>query len=336
MHFVPSDAYIIMGHGKDPEVTLKEEKDFVPCPCKIKAKQKDVTIGTKTNNGLMDVDSFFIVPDNCIIVVKMTPGAMAYGHIILPLLNKIGAAESQEIYRNPISNTKELIKELGTVSIYKPGDKCPNFEYSLFFSRDNLILNTPLSHLGLLKTPLKNTLGEREMKSEDKIIDTINEIYGESEFPKKEGVNAVILHNMSESADPNSTLKDMITADRSNCGLLLDYAIKYFSVTQKQLLRIDNNGIAKRPGVYYNFICRELPEEQVDYYKYDDHELNELENMKNKVDPNITSILQEPILSQRLFKRILSETVSKRKPYVRNLYTGGKRKRTRKNKLSRH
>jgi hypothetical protein len=29
MEFVPSDTYIVMGHGKEPDVSLEEEHDFL-------------------------------------------------------------------------------------------------------------------------------------------------------------------------------------------------------------------------------------------------------------------------------------------------------------------
>jgi len=330
MEFVPSDAYIIMGHGEEPQVTLEEERNFKPCECKIKAKKnKDVTIGSRSNNGFMDLDSFFIVPNNCIIIVKANPGELTYGHNIPPLLNKIGSVENQELYRNPLSNTKELVKQLGPVSIYKPGDKCPNFNYTLFFYREDIErmfrseYNESTTHLGLLKTPLKNPLGNKV--ANNIIRESIDKIYNESIFPKKETVIKLILDNILERAP---TFKDMINSDKSKYGELLNKLMKFLSVTQKQLLKIGDDGIAKRPGVYYNFVCRQLSDGD-NYYIYKSDGPN-LENMKNVVNPNITSILQQPKSTQNLFRRILNETLRKRKPLIRNLYTGGKR--TRKNR----
>jgi hypothetical protein len=47
MEFVPTNAFIIMGHGTEPKVTLEDEKKFIPCPCKITAKIP--TIGSIIN-----------------------------------------------------------------------------------------------------------------------------------------------------------------------------------------------------------------------------------------------------------------------------------------------
>lgn len=325
MAFAPSDAYLILGHGEEPIATLEEQQNFVPCTCKIKAKQP--TIGTRSNNGLMDLDSFFIVPDNCIIIVRARPGELSYSNLINPLLNKVGSPENQDLFKDPLSNTKELINQLGPVSIYKPGDVCPNFEYTLFFSRDNLNPAHRLisSHVGLVKTPLKNPIDLIDYNAKYKIINTINEIYGESVFPKKETIQNSILRSMSKkepTGRETTPFKEMLDADKGDCGKLIEYLQKFFSVTQKQLLKIGEDGVAGRPGVYYNFVCRFVNDK---YYNRESH------NYNDKVNSRITSIREEPKATQELFSRILNETIRKRKPYIRNSY-GGQRKTKRNRK----
>jgi len=314
-----------MGHGEEPKVTLEEEQNFIPCECKIKAKVKDVTIGTRSNNGLMDLDSFFIVPKDCIIIARAKPGEVSHLSVINPLLNKIGSIENQDLYRNPLSNIKELINQLGPVSIYKPGDTCPNFEYTLFEYTNNVKKQKTISsHIGLLKSPLKTPMAIQNYNNKKTIINSVDETYDESVFPKRETVKNILLRNIlkREPTDKETTkLKDMMATNTSDCGKFIDYLAKFFSVTQKQLLKIGDDGLAKRPGVYYNFVCRYLEDS---YYN------RQVYNHTDKVNPNITSILQQPKSTQNLFNRILSETILKKKPYVRNSYTGGKR--TRKNK----
>ena len=327
MEFVPSDTYIVMGHGKEPDVTLEEEHDFVPCACKIKAK--DVSIGTRSNNGLMDVDSFFIVPTNCVIVVRAKPGEVSHSSVINPLLNMIGASENQELYKNPLANTKELINQLGTVSIFKPGDKCPNYQYTLFSQRAELESHNLSSHYGLLKTPLKKPIDVIEHNNRNRIIPVIDEIYGESIFPKKETVNNLILRNILKrepTSTETTTFRELLKTDRDDCGKFIDYLKQFFRVTQKQLLKIGDDGVAKRPGVYYNFVCRYVDATYYDRLAYDN---------LDKVNPLIASILEQPKKTQNLFYRVLTETLKHRTPYVRNLYAGGarrKRKRTRRQK----
>ena len=329
MEFVPSDTYIVMGHGKEPNVSLEEEHDFVPCACKIKAK--DVSIGTRSNNGLMDLDPFFIVPANCIIVVRAKPGEVSHSSIINPLLNMIGAPANQELYKNPLADTKELINQLGPVSIFKPGDKCPNYQYTMLFQRAELESHSLSSHYGLLKTPLTRPMDVIAYDSKSRIMPVIDEIYGESVFPKKETVNNLILRNILKrepTPTETTTFRMLIKADRDDCGKFIDYLKQFFRVTQKQLLKIGDDGVAKRPGVYYNFVCRYV---DADYYARQAYD-----NL-DKVNPLIASILEQPRKTQELFYRVLTETLKHRTPYVRNLYAGGarrkmKQKRTRKQK----
>ena len=327
MEFVPSDTYIVMGHGKEPNVSLEEEHDFVPCACKIKAK--DVSIGTRSNNGLMDLDPFFIVPANCIIVVRAKPGEVSHSSIINPLLNMIGAPANQELYKNPLADTKELINQLGPVSIFKPGDKFPNYQYTMLFQRAELESHSLSSHYGLLKTPLTRPMDVIAYDSKSRIIPVIDEIYGESVFPKKETVNNLILRNILKrepTPTETTTFRMLIKADRDDCGKFIDYLKQFFRVTQKQLLKIGDDGVAKRPGVYYNFVCRYV---DADYYARQAYD-----NL-DKVNPLIASILEQPRKTQELFYRVLTETLKHRTPYVRNLYAGGARRKIKKRKRTR-
>jgi len=326
----PINAYILMGHGEEPQVTVEEEQNFVPCQCKIKAKKKDITIGTRSNGGFMDLDSFFIVPNGCVIVVKAKPGEFSHSSVIHPLLNKIGSVENQELYRNPLSNTKELINQLGPVSIYKPGDKCPNFVYTLFDYTNNMKQHVITSHVGLLQTPLKTPIGLNHYNENNTLINSINETYAESVFPKKESVKYYLLRNIlkREPTDTETTtLKTMMAVNKADCGKFIDFFANFYSVTQKQLLKIDDTGVAGRPGVYYNFICRYVNDPYYNRQAYDH---------TDKVNPAITSILQQPKSTQNLFHRVLNETVRQRTPYVRNSYIGGKRRTIKKRKTKKY
>jgi len=336
MDFVPSDAYVIIGHGSEPLVILEHEKKFIPSESKRMAKEEERTIGTISNNGLMDLDDFFIVPNNCMIIAKATPGESTYAHNVVPLINKIGSKENIELSRNPLSNTKKLFNQLGPVSIYKPGDICPNFMYSLFYTKEEIIrqaykrlysdFSKEGNHLGLVKTPLRYPHEYKMINSG--LIEHMNDVYRESEIPIAQDVIDIILRGISKK---NPNIGDILYTDES--GKFLDMLLGYFSITQKQLLRIGDDGIAKRPGVYYNFVCRGLPTPNVGkYYKsnYSSHNKNTYKTAKHKIDPAITSIRKQPKYTQLLFNRILNETIRKRKPLVRNSFNGGKR--TRKNK----
>jgi len=276
----------------------------------------------------MDLDSFFIVPDNCLIVVKGRPGEDAYGLAISPLLNKIGHVDNQTLYRDPLSNTKELVEQLGPVSIYRPGDRCPNFEYSLLFSNKDIGPTSQgmISQLGLLKTPLQKAIGIIRYKPKYNIIETVNHLYGESLLPKSSTANRLILKDIlrrNPSEKEPTTFQDLIDYNEAGSGLYMYYLNNRFTITQKELLKIDENGVARRPGVYYNFVCRHA---ETTYYE------RKLNNGRNTVNPAITSIRSQPSNVRKLFNRHLNETLRKRKPFVRNSYAGAGTRRRSKSK----
>jgi hypothetical protein len=319
MKFVPSDAYIIMGHGKEPEFRsvrneIKHQKVKATIP----------TIGTIINDNFLDNDSTFIVPDNCMIVVKSRPGEIAYLDKVVPLVNKVGDVSKQELFRNPLSDTKQLIKELGSVMVYKPGDKCPNYLYILY-SPDDILQDTYMSHLGLLKTPLKTPF---ENKKFDNIINNdntpvsnfIKAVYKESVYPTATEVFIKLLNfHIDSMREAGENLRQMLTSDIpwTNAS---DMA-KFLSITQKELLQIGKDGIAKRPGVYYNFVCRAAKNINHNYFNYS----NNLG--KNIVNPRINSAFNRKKGTRKIIKRLIEEAEIKRKPLIRNLYTGGKRTR---------
>jgi hypothetical protein len=93
--------------------------------------------------------------------------------------------------------------------------------------------------------------------------------------------------------------------------------IKFFSITQKELLQIGEDGVAKRPGVYYNFICRENKEIGHNYFIHSN-------NLRQNINPRIKSALTMKKGTRNIIGRLIGEAETKRKPLIRNLYTGGK------------
>jgi len=317
MAFAPSDAYIILGHGHEPEIRPPEDEIL---PTKFVA---DVpTIGTLINDGFYDFDSAFIVPDNCMIVVKTRPGEITYSNTILPLLNKVGDASNQELFRNPVSNTKEVVTQLGSVMIYRPGEKCPNYRYT-FFSPNDILRKKYNSHLGLLKTPLVTPLESKDWTEDinpdtTPISDYVHTVYGESVYPKSDLVLETLVKEHDESMKgTNEEGRPMITSDIPWTD---PHPIERFlTITQKELLQIGEDGVAKRPGVYYNFVCRETLFKHRYYIKN--------ASDKQVFNPNIQSTIAQNKRTRKVINRLIGEAETKRKPLIRNLYSGGKRTR---------
>ena len=310
-----------MGHGKEPE--------FRPVKNEIiqhKVKATIPTIGTIINDDFIDNDSAFIVPDNCMVVVKSRPGEIAYLDTVVKLVNKVGDISKQELFRNPLSNTKQLIKELGSVIIYKPGDKCPNYIYSLY-SPGDILRESYISHLGLLKTPLiipfENKKYDDDINQDDTpITKYINTIYKQSVYPTTEQVLQILLKTRNNSIKgTNEEGRIMTTSDIPWTDA--DNMVNFFSITQKELLQIGEDGVAKRQGVYYNFVCRENKDIKHNYFIHSN-------NLWQNINPRIKSALIRKKGTRNIIRRLIGEAETKRKPLIRNLYTGGKR--TRKNK----
>jgi hypothetical protein len=95
--------------------------------------------------------------------------------------------------------------------------------------------------------------------------------------------------------------------------------IKFFSITQKELLQIGEDGVAKRPGVYYNFVCRENKEIKHNYF------INS-ENLRQNINPRIKSALTKKKSTRNIIGRLIGEAETKRKPLIRNLMSKSRSK----------
>ena len=269
----------------------------------------------------MDLDSFFIVPDNCLIVVKARPGELSYSQTMMPQLNKVGAAENQDLYRNPLANKQAIIKELGSVAIYEPGDICPNFEYHLLFGKNDIYPPKRVipTHFGVMRTPLTEEIELREYDISDDLTTAIDEMYAESIIPKAAYVNTVVKRDIpdSETGEEPPTFEDLILYNESTSGLYMKHLRNGFTITQKELLKLDADGVARRPGVYYNFVCRNIA---TTYYN------RKAYNFTDKVNPTITSIIREAPATRRIFNRVLNESIRKRKVLFYNGSAGTRRR----------
>jgi hypothetical protein len=306
-----------MGHGKEPE--FRQERYEI---IHHKVKAAIPTIGTMINDDFVDNDSAFIVPENCMVVTKSRPGEVAYLNTVVPLVNKVSDGSKQELFRNPLSNTKQLLKELGSVIVYKPGDKCPNYLYSLY-SPEDIMQDTYMSHLGLLKAPLEipfeNKKFDDDINQDNTLVsDYINTIYKESLYPTAEQTLQILLKSHNDAMKgTNEDGRKMVTSDIpwTDMGGM----IKFFSITQKELLQIGDDGVAKRPGVYYNFVCRENKEIGHNYFIHS-------ENLRQHINPKIKSALTKKKGTRNIIGRLIGEAETKRKPLIRILMSKSKSK----------
>lgn len=219
--FKPSNAYYIMGHG-------------------------DI------------VSETFIVPENCIVVVKVAEGESFFQtDEYISLMCKMDIS----ILKDPIKKKAELVKALGSIAIYPPGATCPNFNYSVIDT-----IKTPsfsvLSELGSGVTDLEQFKNDeskcaldveykrytsntsrrfnemKKRKNIDEIKKIILDAYQYSSYPTPQEVeieiDKIINNNITD-------INDIINEMKEN---------PLFRPTQKDLCQ----KIGK--GVFFNFVCR--------------------------------------------------------------------------------
>jgi hypothetical protein len=125
----------------------------------------------------------------------------------------------------------------------------------LNFSSDDIIIIIGILAASALKIlPSINRIMNSSIKIKYSFT-SVNTIYKESVYPTAEQALQILLttHNNAMKGTTESGRK-MVTSDIPWTDI--DGMVKFFSITQKELLQIGEDGIAKRPGVYYNFVCR--------------------------------------------------------------------------------
>lgn len=300
--FIPSQAFVILGHGSEPKVDT------------------------------------FIVPNDCIIVVKAFPGELTYNNALYKFTNKLFNKSRTSIYENPLFYIQELINEFGSLMIYKPGDICPNFKY--FFA----------------PKPKELKLKDEKIPEEDVELRYVNSYYGlvplrdndsiklhtikvQPDIPVRDFVEKLYKYSITPSVED---FRELLGNKYDTYTLKQGINAKTFfptntATTQKDLLEIDPiTGNAGRPGVYYNFICRYMgPWTNMVYNR--NYDYNQSVN-KAIIKPNITSYISSSKPIKHILRKRISEA-EKRKHFIpgtrfNKSQVAGKRK-TRKQKKKR-
>jgi hypothetical protein len=304
MSFTPTNAYAILAHGGEGHDT-------------------------------------FTVPDNCIIVVKSKPGMLEpqqlYEKNLAPLITS--TKETVEIYKNPLNHIPKIIEDFGSVAIFKPGDKCPNFIYDF---QEEIIEkgDTYVSQctFGTLKLPLPEEERNLDIIKFQNILEVLTQFTGI--YDNIPTLNDYFKYTLRLSTVPK--LKDFRTKEHVSSGFVKAPIMflnmgPILSMTQTQLLDIDGSGKARRPGVYYNFACRNLDSELYKPYSINVPDPNNPGKLKVKYPMNRNEpamVLQNWVLNTKskepgvnnanihsmrheLLKRAVGEAETKRKQYIR-------------------
>lgn len=205
--FTPSKAYLISGHGNE---------------------------GT----------GFFRVPKDVIVVAKM----QAHKVMLSTMAEKLSANVicKPEIFKDPLAHMDSVIKELGDVAVYREGDLCPNFQYSLW-SDDSTKRNNKT-------TTVNNKSGLLD-------IDTLQCGSGIQTTETTFNYNEDSIHDINIQEEILNIFKESIVPTKQalissfSSGRLQTFRDWYFYY-REYLFSTTQEKLAKTPGVYYNFVCR--------------------------------------------------------------------------------
>ena len=248
--FYPSNAYFIGGHG--------DEFSF------FKFRE-------------------FIVPPNCIIVAKVYSGALSMEY---PELDGQFIELGSEVLKNPLKHINKLIEHFGSIRIYQPGDKCPNFEYTMLscFGKKYCIPFSGLIDLDLLikktrKQSNNGILPFKEGMNKKEIVEYFSNLFHYSIFPTyhKSKIWISEILDIMEEDDIELNYKNIIQIIGIKCMF-----------TQLELCK-------KKTGVFYNFSCRNIPGVT---------NLISSPNHESWIHPNIPSILSADRYIKATRKRI--------------------------------
>ncbi len=271
-------------------------------------------------HGSEQDDQPFTVPSGCIIVVKTYAGSPTQAY---SFLERGLCSLTPTILKDPIAHYDDLEHVLGSLAIYRSGDKCPQFHYSLlqcyqmsgvywrgcnsfgsgvmdvdriYKNNEHLqcIRNTDPRHRNIKN---RNELGELNLFTSfnhDSVYDTIypyfSKLFQHSVFPNTEDIE-IILHNG-------------IDEGTNHLNEMLEYIADEVSTTQEKLCSL-------YPGVYYHVICRATPTGMSLFHS----SVNE----KYKIPSHVTYASSNPRIQNLLGKHI-GEAAAYRAPYIRSMY----------------
>ena len=215
-NFTPSKAYWLSGHGSESSVG-------------------------KT----------FTVPPECVIVVKVTPGELS---LLYSENEKKLFTMDKEKLKDPLKYSNYLIDNFGSVAIFKPGDQCPEFSYSLLACFPSESTATSKKHSMCLN--FGSGLIDIDKITSDKtdilpipqdvdIFTYFTNLYKNSIYPMPQIIEryCTALKKVDIPGWDNYSQVDKL-------NLIYQIASDGIRVTQSDLCT------QVGPGVYYNFICR--------------------------------------------------------------------------------
>ena len=288
VNFKPSTAYWIAGHGEE-----------------------------------INYNNTFKVPPGCVIVVKATPGEVIMEDAYNTFINTLCVMDKEKL-KDPLTNSNYLIEKFGAVSIFKPGDDCPIFHYTLISCASSM--GSPFSQCnphGSGVIAIDEKIEEDICEFQKKVgpsgdaVNFISSLYENSALPTKTQVQDAIANLKIDTDKISWQMKDDLSK--------VDHIIRRIS----SLWKIDQSTICNTlgPGVYYNFICRFRGKESNDMYNMENPTRNRrgshvtLKGIET-IKPMVTSVEDniDAIRNRALIRNRIGEAETKRKAILAKYY----------------
>lgn len=267
-------------------------------------------------------DSTFILPANCMVITLAHPGKLIFTDKLYEYFATM-ATMDMDILLNPLEHMQELTKNFEPLKYYRPGTSCPDFRYTLAGVYKTKAENgrsvyqacDPGSGVVNIATlqqeKLQNDYGMAMTKdtintlTDEDITDNIMHQYRNSLWPRKNLIKRIIDNDITDTIE----LSEEEPYEKYQYALETLYTSPNIIENQSFLTNM------LPPGVYYNFVCRDIPDIRNILYTNNEENLKTIPYLKAKHREGNDRYGQAVnVISQRI-------TNFSRKAQAQNLYT---------------
>jgi hypothetical protein len=252
--------------------------------------------------------STWIVPNDSIIIVKSLPGIAVGSGDHMDYMEK-WLKLNPEIVKSPLLHISELRKSFGSVAIYTPGMECPTFNYSLPNTSDSdyyEFLSGALDFDIITKFYEKHRSHYLAFNNMNKKMDTLT-LLDKCKYIAHQFIHSIYPTRNDVLSFLKNAIKDH-SVDRFGTSIegLFKLVGWNYSRTQEELCK-------EKPGVYYNFVCRNVPDIDI--------QLNINTNKWHRPLINSNKLVGSKNNGIKYIRnQLLSETLLQRKPHTRKAY----------------
>jgi hypothetical protein len=270
---------------------------------------------------------YFIVPYNCMIIVKGRSGDVTY----IDTTYKYFKTLQTDSYHTSIQN-------FGSVAIYGPGDKCPEFMYQLnaIYAGDREGYSSGIVDFdcklpgfsSIINSTIKaNADKAKDIKNIEELKSYYLEQYKYSIYPPQNDISLRIDKIINTFPHLFYNTNEMFEKSKAVINANLDT----IRITQSRLCELF-------PGIYYNFVCRDIEDTYQELYKStsvlntnkkerrltsrtNNNTIKEIEHKKklqNKsFEYGINGIID---IKDFVLKDTISEAIGHRAPFIKNQF----------------